>query len=207
MMKFSISLFITVAVIATQACSVRTTDLTDSTKWPENQTGEISRVLVVGVSDNNSIRNLFENKMKDHLEKYDVDVIRSLDKMPREAIIERSAFETYFKSENIDAILVSQVVNVEKVGAYSEGQEYEQPAVGLNSYYDYYTRAYYNVSEPGHFEYAQILTVESNLFDVGSESMVWQCHSKSFNKENAQKIIGELTKMVAKAMSEDGIIR
>ncbi len=188
------------------ACSIRTTDLTDSRIWPENSSGEISKILVVGVSDNHSVRNLYEREMQQRLQKHGVVVMRSLDKMPKDAVIEREAFETYFKSEGIDAVLVSQVVDVENVGVYSEGYEYAQPPVALNSYYDYYTNAYYNVSEPGHFDYAKILKVESNLFDVSSEQLVWQCHSKSFNKENAEKVVGDLTKLLTKAMVEDGVL-
>ena len=197
-----------IAVIAgliATSCSVRTTDLTDSQTWPENKTGDISKVLVVGVSDNHSVRNLFEKEMALRLEKAGVTALRSLEKMPRDAIIEREAFDTYFSSENIDAVLVSHVTKVENVGIHSEGTEYQQAPAAVNSYYDYYTAAYYNVAEPGHFEYAKILRIESNLFDVESEQLIWQCHSKSFNKENAEKIIDDLTKMLGNAMMEDGI--
>jgi hypothetical protein len=195
-----------IVFLGASACSVRTTDLTDSKTWPENRSGEISKILVVGVSDNHSVRNLYEREMQERLQKRGVVVMRSLDKMPKDAVIEREAFETYFQSEGIDAVLVSQVIDVENVGVYSEGYEYGQPPVALNSYYDYYTNAYYNVSEPGHFDYAKILKVESNMFDVSSEQLIWQCHSKSFNKENAEKVVGDLTKLLSKAMVEDGVV-
>jgi len=193
-------------LISAISCSVRTTDLTDSHTWTENQSGDIQKILVVGVSGNHSVRNLFEKEMKARLEKLGITAVRSLEKMPRDAAIERDAFAEYFSNEQIDAILVSMVDSVENVGVYSEGLEYEQPPLAVNSYYDYYTRAYYNVSEPGHFDYAKILRVESNLFDTKTEQVIWQCHSKSFNKDNAEKVIDDLTKLLAKAMKEDGIV-
>ena len=65
---------------------------------------------------------------------------------------------------------------------------------------------YDRVADPGHAEYANIVRVESNLFDVETEGLIWQCHSKSFNKENTEEVIADLAKLLSK-MKDDGVVK
>ena len=186
------------------SCS-STTDLTDSNLFEEHKTGAISKVLVVGVSDNESVRNRFERQMSEQIERYGVTTSRSLQHMPASEPINRDSYVKYFSQENFDAVVVCRVIDHEKVGVYSAGDDYRQPDDLRSTDYNFYDLTYHAAAEPGHYNFAEILRIETEVLDVGSEEMIWQCHSKSFHKDNAEKLIADLTKMVGKAMKEDGV--
>ena len=191
-------------------CSAPTTDLTESKANTEFMTGPLHKVLIVGVSDNAVVRNRFEQELKRHLTKAGVQALGSLEAMPRDAKIERDAFEKYFHDMGIDAILITQVVDVEKLAGFEQGQEYTGETTRVSwaqsNYYSYYYDTYDRTAEVGHFQYGEILRVESDLFDVESENRIWQCFSKSFHKDNTEKIIDDLSKLLVGALKDDGIL-
>lgn len=195
------------AILLTVACAPISTDITATKAFPENNTAPLEKVLVVVISDNLPVRSLFEQEMKKRLEKQGVKAMGSLEAMPGDAKIDREAFETYFKAQNINAILLSHIIDREKMALHVEPQEYSGtgPRTYWAGYYDYYYQMYDRTSEPGHFQESELLLIESSLFAVKNSEMIWTCQSKSVHRDNARDIIDDLTKMTVKAMKEDGI--
>ncbi len=194
-------------LLITIACAPISTEITATKAFPENNTEPLEKVLVVVISDNLPVRSLFEQEMKKRLEKQGVTAMGSLEAMPGDAKIDKEAFETYFKAQNINAILLSHIIDREKMALYVEPQEYSGtgPRTYWAGYYDYYYQMYDRTSEPGHFQESELVLIESNLFAVKNAEMIWTCQSKSVHRENAREIIESLTKLTVKAMKEDGI--
>ena len=48
--------------------------------------------------------------------------------------------------------------------------------------------------------------LENNLYDIASEKMVWSAQSYSMNPKSADKIIKELSKLVADQLRKDLLI-
>ena len=87
-MQIKHSPFIILAAIALMiGCKTNTTALTDSQLFSENQSGDIGKILVVAVSDNVPVRNLFEKEMAAQIERHGVQVMRSLEAMPGDVVI------------------------------------------------------------------------------------------------------------------------
>jgi hypothetical protein len=195
-------------VVLASACTPITSELTATKAFPENNKSPIEKVLVVVISDNVPVRNLFEQELKKRIEKTGVKAMGSLDAMPFEAKIDKEAFETYFKAQNITDILVLRMVDKEKVVIHAEGQEYSGtgPRTYWAGYYDYYYQMYDRTSEPGHFQEATLLMVESNLYEVDNAEVIWTSASQSFHRDNAQDIIKDLSKLIVNAMKEDGVL-
>jgi hypothetical protein len=196
-------------LVFASACSPITSELTATKAFPENNTAPVKKVLVVAISDNVPVRNLLEQEIKKRLKKTGVEAMGSLDAMPFEAKIDKEAFETYFKAQQITHILVLRLVDQEKMAIYAEGQEYSGtgPRTYWAGYYDYYYQMYDRTSEPGHFQEATLLMVESNLFAVNNSEVIWTSSSKSFHRDNARDIIDDLSKLIVNAMKEDGILK
>ena len=195
-------------VVLASACSPITSELTASKAFPENNKNPIEKVLIVAISDNVPVRNFFEQELKKRIEKTGVKAMGSLEAMPYEAKIDKEAFETYFKAQNITDILVLRMVDKEKVAIHAEGQEYSGtgPRTYWAGYYDYYYQMYDRTSEPGHFQEATLLMIESSLFEVDNADIIWTSASKSFHRDNAKDIIKELSKLIVNAMKEDGVL-
>ena len=87
-----------VAVLAGSllACSPKSTALTGTRHLEQNRTGDIQKVLVVGISPNGPVRNRFEQEVKKQLGKHKIDAVGSLEVLPKEEAINKEAFVKYF---------------------------------------------------------------------------------------------------------------
>lgn len=198
-----------VAVLAGSllACSPKSTALTGTRHLEQNRTGDIQKVLVVGISPNGPVRNRFEQEVKKQLGKHKIDAVGSLEVLPKEEAINKEAFVKYFNDQQIDAVLVTRVVSAENTAGFVEGEDYTNPQnMWIYNYYSYYYRTYDKAADVGHFEYGEVVKLETNVFNVENEKLIWQGESKSFLHGNTLDIIDELSKLLVQGMKKDGLI-
>ena len=82
------------------------------------------------------------------------------------------------------------------------------PNMGRN----YGMYGYYNMSNS--FVYTQgntvtdtVLRIDSKLFEVSSEKLIWSGKTKSFNPESADEVIEELERLIVRNMKSNGVIK
>ncbi len=166
------------------------------------------KILVVGNSPNPSVRNAFEKQLKEKIEKKGVIAISSLEVLPKEEEITKEAFYKYFKNESIDAIIITRLVELKETADFIEGETYVQPVSGYyGGFYSYYHSVYREVPDPSHFQTEKVYKIETNLFKVDGEKLVWHALSEAYNPKDALEIIDNLAKNIAKKLSEEGYIR
>ena len=194
------------------SCSNATSDLTNSESYPENISTVIDKALVVGVSDNRVVRNRYEQDMVKQLEKHKVSAVGSFKALPRNEAISREAFEKYFSEHEVDVIIITNVASAEQLAGYQAGQEYSGGGDGkpmaqhMSNYYNYYFHTWDRADATGQFQYGELLRLETFVYDVSSENLVWHGSTKSFSKDNTEKLLDDLSKLLVKTMREDGII-
>ena len=165
------------------------------------------KILIVGNSPNPSVRNAFEKQLKEKLTKKGVTAISSLEVLPVDEVISKESFYKYFKDENIDAVLVTRLVDVKETAEFVEGETYVQPVAGYyGGFYSYYSTIYRDIPDPSHFSTERVYQIETSLFKVEGEKLVWHALSEAYNPNDALDIIDDLAKNIAKKLSDAGFI-
>lgn len=79
-----------------------------------------------------------------------------------------------------DGLLIVAVLDQESETRYNQGSSFSfaYPAYGYN-YYGYYQYAYASIHTPGYYTTTTTYFVESNLYDVASEALVWTAQTKT----------------------------
>lgn len=181
-----------------------------SSNWTDEtyQVEHFDKVLIVGNSPNPSVRYAFENELKEKIAKKGVTAISSLEVLPKEEKISKETFYKYFKDANIDAILVSRLVDVKELAEFVEGESYVQPAYGYyGGFYSYYSTIYRDVPDPSHFETTRVFKIETSLFKVEGEKLVWHALSEAVNPVDALEIIDDLAKNISKKLTDAGFLK
>ncbi len=175
--------------------------------WSDNNyrsTG-FENVLIVGIARRTEVRRAFENHLKSRLKNKQVNAIASLEVLPPDEIIDAATFHKYFNDKNIDAVIVTRLLAVNELpSGSSPGPGKEMDAA---TFYEYYQNNYGNRAEQVMDEKNLILKVETSLFETKEETKVWSCISKSFQNGNTERILGDLAKVIAKTVKEDGYIK
>jgi len=114
----------------------------------------------------------------------------------------------------VDAVLITHLVAIDTDEVYRPSLDY-QPAYGPVYYTtDYYGNMYgYHgyvttyIEQPGYYTQELTYTLETNLYDVKTEELVWTTRSRSFSPESMDDAIQELTALIINDLVSRNIIR
>lgn len=163
-------------------------------------------VLVVGLAQNRQVRISFEYQLTREFTSRGISAMASIDGIPQDVQLDKQNFAQYFGDKNFDAVLVTGLVSADTVEQYNPGSVYVLPVGHYNTWHGYYGAVYAVHHEPGYWTSNTEFILESNLYDVASEKLIWRGISKAVNPENAMQVIEELSKILVGRLALDGLV-
>ncbi len=155
----------------------------------------IEPVLIIGVANNNpTIRNIYEDTFVNSFAKAKIRAIPShtISKKPIEPN-EQSLREIINKAD-ATTVLITHIFNSQENNAFIPSSY----VVGSNSYspgrlYSYYPFVRSSVSDLGSYVTKTTIILESNLYDVKTENLIWSARTKSIDPIMTKKYYQEIT--------------
>lgn len=183
-----------------------------------------SNILVISVAKENTDRRMYEDRMVESLAGVGTNAVASYRALPNlEDVSEASVKELVAKNRH-EGVLVTRLVSVDSKMHHVKGQSYVVPngrySVGYPSgfhepgyngfyrpgYYGYYSASYSVVSEPGYDVLRYSALVETNLYGVESEQLIWSGRSTTLRPQSAAKAIPSITSTVARELKKAGVL-
>lgn len=215
--------YLGVAVLVA-ACATTTTKMSGTWQAPDFVGKGFSNILVLSVAKENADRRMYEDKMVESLANVGASAVPSYRVLPNlDEVSEASVKELVAKNRH-DAVLVTRLVSLDSKIHHVKGQSYVVPngrySVGYPSgfyqpgyngfyrpgYYGYYSNSYSIVNDPGYDVLRHSVLVETNLYDVESEQLVWSGRSTTLRPESAAKAIPSITSTVSRELKNDGVL-
>ena len=163
-------------------------------------------ILIIGIADEEHNRRLFEEQFTTQLKAAGIPSNVSYDLLPQGIDINRDTVSAAIEGKTVDAVIVTHLVAVEEETVYRPSMDY-QPAYGYyNGLYSYYPHVHTYVHQPGYYTTHDIVKLETNLYEVATEQLVWSAQSSSFAPESAKEVIDELVNLVIKDLQQKGLI-
>lgn len=75
---------------------------------------------------------------------------------------------------------------------------------GFGMYYDYWAPTVYS---PGYYTTDKVYYIEGNLFDAGTQDILWSVQSETLNPSNLNEFSANYSKLIIDQAREDGIIK
>jgi len=128
----------------------KSTKLVASWKNPQYPTPKFHRVLVLGMSANPRVRADFEDALSQLVTRDGVEAVpgNTILLRPEGAQLNLDYLKTQIREFEIDAVIVSRLVKVNKTVTYVPGQPYFMPYPYYGSFYGYYSAIYPVVYSP-----------------------------------------------------------
>jgi hypothetical protein len=199
------ALFFITAILLT-ACA--NTKISQSWVDPENKR-VYDDLLIVGVSNSEQNRRAFESNFVESLVAYGAEAQPSYKLIKSNEKIDRDTVTKAIKGMDIDGVIITHVVGVDKETVYRPSMDY-MPMYGGGYYgglYSYYPHVNTYVTSPGYYTTHDTYTLESNLYDVETEELVWSARSRSFSPESVQEVIVDLTKLLIEDLDDKHLIK
>ena len=180
-----------------------------SQSWVEpNHKKAYNDILVIGIAESQQNRRAYESYFVEELQAVGVEGETSY-KLIKESKIDREIVTKAIKGLEIDAVIVTHLVGVDEETVYRPSMDY-MPMYGGGYYgglYSYYPHVNTYVHRPGYYTTHETYTLETNLYDVESEELVWSARSRTFAPESVDEVITDLTKLLIKDLSDKNLIK
>jgi len=163
-------------------------------------------ILVIGIAEEEHNRRLFEEEFTTQLNAAGIESEVSYMMLPQGTDINRDTVAEAIEGKSIDGVIVTHLVAVEEEKVYRQSMDY-RPSYGYyNGLYSYYPHVHTYVHQPGYYTTHDVVKLETNLYEVATEELVWSAQSRSFAPESAKEVVDDLVKLVIKDLQEKGLI-
>jgi hypothetical protein len=208
-----------VAVSALAACSTTTTNISQSYRNPGFEETVFKKLFVIGVAENQESRQAFEDAFAKAIAAEGGEAKASWGLLPQSTKLEEEEIRAAIEGGDFDGVLITRLLSVDKDQEYVEPKAYSNPKTTYYSgggyygrgyygggYYGFYGTTYATVHEPGYFETSTTLRLETSLYSLATNGLVWTGQSDTVDPESIPDARSSMTAAVAKRLKEEKLI-
>ena len=193
------------------ACGSTRTTMEHSWVDPAHSTTPYKKALVITLAKDDATRRVSESQLVGIFEKQGLPAVASYAIMPDlgTAGDEKSNRELVGAAVakcGADAVTISRLVSAETSERWVQGSTYVVPDAYYGGFYGYYSHAYEVVSTPDYLVEDRTYVVETNLYDVASEKLVWTGISETLNPESMTQGIDSVARVIVSTLRKEGLI-
>jgi hypothetical protein len=188
-----------------------TQKITSSWADPEAKSkGPYTKVFVVVLSPNSNANFDIEGQMANTLIGRGFKVIRSTDIFPPNFSITkdltREQLTEAISKRGCDAVLILALLDSKEVESYNPGTVYAPVNYGYyGSYYGYYNYYYPVVYSPGYYTVDKTYYLETNLYDLASDKLLWSVQSEARNPKDINTWFKSYSSMLISHLKSKGL--
>ena len=187
--------------------SCSTTKITETWKDDGYRGAPFSDFFVIGVAKEKNTRRSFENKFVEKLQATGVQAVASSSVMEPDQKIEKKAILAAIEKLDIDAVLVTRLVSLKEEEIRSPStSEYGRPDDYQGTYYSDYSIAYGRMNQPAQYTTSVRVGLETKLYDVGTEKLIWAVLSKSANPKSKMKLFDAVIEALVRDLKKNKLL-
>ncbi len=191
------------AVVA--GCPATTTNLVRTWREPTYTGRDVKKVLVIGLTPNQSNRKVYEYALAARLQEMRYQPLASIDVLPKDRMADKETVAAVIQQYGIQVVLVSRLVSVQSEVEYVPPVAYAPPP-GYYGFYPYYAGGYTAVYSPGYVNERQVVYLETNAYDAQQEKLVWSGISKTFDYSSIEGVSASVADTIARALVDQGVL-
>ena len=205
------------AVIASACAKRATTKFSQSYRNPGYEETVFKNLLVIGVAEDQESRQSFENALVSAIAAEGGTAVASIGVLPKEEQLSEDELYAAIQAGGFDGVLLTRLLSVDKDSSYTPPKKYNNPRTryypggmgwgyGYGGYYGFYGTTYAEVHTPGYFDTSTTLKLETNLYSVATNELVWTGQSKTVDPDSIEDARASITGAVAKKLKAERLI-
>ena len=198
---------------AVMLASCANTKISQSWVEPDNKKS-YNDILIIGIAESEQNRRAYESYFVEALREKGTEAEASYKLIKSDQKIDRKTVAKAIEGMEIDGVIITHMTAVDEETIYRPGMGYSAVGYGAYGYggygggmYGYYPHVNSYVHSPGYYTTHETYTLETNLYDVVTEELVWSARSRTFSPESVDEVIVDLTKLLIKDLEEKNLIK
>jgi len=175
---------------------------------------KFNNIFIVVMTADIEARSELENDLAAAAVAKGYKVVKSIDVMPPSfkdpETPTKEAIKGKVVSSGCDAVFVASLLKKEESIHYTPGVTAYTPMPFYSwqgNYYGYYSNFYPTVSSPGYYNNNNTYFMQSNLYDVASEEIMWSVQSKVFDPSSLKKFSKSYTSALIKQLENESLLK
>jgi hypothetical protein len=152
---------------------------------------EFNKVLVMGLLKDESTRRIAEDKMVAQFK--NVKAVQSYSYL-QASDTDRNMVEERLKKDGFDGVVVMRLANVDKSTSYVPGTTY-------GGWYGY------RYASPGYYQEDKTFYVETDIYSLESNKLLWSGTTSSLNPDNVDKTLDDIIAALKEQMQKQGLLK
>ena len=163
------------------------------------------RVAAIVVTANESIRRVAEDSLAREISARGAQGTAGYRLVSGEALKDQDKAKQTLKEANIQGAVVMRVVSNQQEVSYSPGTAWYNGNY-YGSFWGYWGYSWPAVYDPGYLSTDTVVLVETLVYSVVQDKLLWAGYSKTTNPSEVPKFVKELSAAAAKEMKKAGFI-
>jgi hypothetical protein len=170
-----------------------------------------SKIFIVVMSADPEARSTVENDLASVATSRGHQVLKSIEVIPASVkdpkLPTKDEVVAKVKETGCDGVFVVTLLKKEESVGYTPGTSAYSIQPYQTYYTGYYTYWYPSVSTPSYYDHEKTYVMQSNLYDVASEEIMWSVQSKVFSPETIKKFSQAYTSTLIKQLEKKKLIK
>ena len=192
-----------VSLLALSACNSTTVD--DTWTAPDLTKISFKKIMVVATFPDGATRRAAENALKAQITR--AECITSYSLLGAESDLKDLAKVTgALKAAGVDGVVILRPVSARTEITYIPGMAFPRPYRTFGGYYnrDYALGSFYY--EPGRYATDRIVQIETNIYEVAGERLIWSGATTSTNPGNLQNLIKDAAEAIRAKLVDEKLL-
>jgi len=172
--------------------------------------GSLNNVMVVGVSDNDKKRKVFEDVFVEAFNKNGIKAIASMDVIPFGKPLDKDTLKGAALEHGMEAILVTHLIQAgmsTKHGPPPTGAPTRRHYGQYGQFGTYYGMVSMQRNMADYSSRKMRVSLQNNLYNTDTENLIWSATSESVEPKTVREIVEQLTGPVMKDLRDSKLIR
>jgi hypothetical protein len=161
------------------------------------------KVVAVVMTGDQNLEVAGEESLTRELTTRGVNGVAAYRMIPREELQDKDKAKAWFTRSKVEGVVVMRVLSSDHEVTYRPDMWVTTSYSTLWSYWGY---GWTSVYVPGGSKNNLIINVETLIFDVTKDKLIWAGVSEKTNPKNVQRVVGELVTEVISEMKKDGLV-
>ena len=179
-----------------------------SSVWKSPDAGSVSfagkKVAALVITQDDSLRVAGEESLVRELTARGLQSVATYRIAPKEELQKAETAKGWFEKASVEGVVAMRPVSKDKRTTYN-------PGTWVNPYYStlwgYYGYGYGNMYIPGSVEQDTIVVVETTIYSVPKNQLLWAAVSETKNPKDLRSFIEDLVKESVKELHKQGLAR
>ena len=176
--------------------------------WKSPDAAQVSfagkKIAALVITQDDSLRMSGEESLVRELTARGLQAVATYRMAPKEVLQSAESARGWFEKAGVEGVVALRPVSSEKRIAYNDSL-WMSPS--YNTFWGYYGYSYSTVVVIGGADRDTVVTVESLIFSVPRNQLMWAAVSETRNPKTLQKFIEDLVKESVKELQKQGLAR